>query len=616
MIEETNRLLRTLPFRTAAQPANPILFLKLGVSMRVRFLLLFPVLIFLVLLAGCSGGSGSYAPAPYSNTIAQTTAYIQAQIAANPQVPGLAIALVDDQQVIWAQGFGYANKADGVASAADTEYEICSISKLFGGTMIMQLSDQGLLDISDPLTKYIPTFSIGQPVGFTVAAPEPITLRSILTHHSGIPGEIMNRTTTSAPDPTYNDWLIGYLQGDYLAYPTNFMYDYSDAAMSLLSTVIASASGKTFQVYSDTLFQTLGMNHTSFYRLSPKITGYQAQGYNDGNPTPTYYINVSTAGSVVSSVLDMAQLIKMVNAQGVGARGRVLNASTLETMLTQTNAGMPLDSQRVGLNWLVGDPTLDYAGRLCWHNGAGPGSVSHLEILRDQKLGVVVLLNDAAFGNVCRGIAQQALKFALVEKAGINPPAPASYGPLVAWDQARLDALQGTYVLSNSSNGAYVTVASTPGALTMTYYPSGAVNTVAPRLDGWLSDPVSPTTEYEFSQVSGLQVIIAHRSGATWPYAEYTVPPTLSAAWTARVGNYTAVDWVGVEGAQPAPTPVLSIAPNGMLVMTTDSYSVLMPVSDTLAYVRGLGQGKGSAVKVVTVGAQEQLQFMGVHYAK
>lgn len=584
--------------------------------MRVRFLLLFQAVVTLALLAGCSGGSRSDTPALYSSTIARTTAYIEAQIAANPQIPGLAIALVDDQQVVWARGFGYANKADRVASTPDTEYEICSISKLFSGTMIMQLSDQGLLDISDPLTRYIPTFSIGRPVGFTVATPEPITVRSILTHHSGIPGEILNRSTTGAPDPTYNDWLIGYLQGDYLAYPTNFTYDYSDGAMSLLSTVIASASGQTFEAYSDALFHTLGMDHTSFYRLSPKITGYQARGHQNGNPTPAYYINVTTAGSVVSSALDMVQLIKMVNAQGVGARGRVLRASTLEAMLTQTNGGMPLEAQRVGLNWHLGDPALDYAGRLCWHNGAGPGSVSHLEILRDRKLGVVVLLNDSTFGNVCTGIAQQALKFALSEKAGINPPAPAPYGSLVAWDQARLDALQGTYVLSGSSEGAYATVVSTPGALTMTYYPSGTVRTVAPRLNGWLSDPVSPTTEFEFSQVSGLQVIIAHRNGATWPYGEYTVPPALPAAWGARVGNYTAVDWVGVGAAQPAPAPVLSVAPNGMLVMRADSYFVLMPVSDTLAYVRGLGQGKGTAVKVVTVGGQEQLQFMGVRYAK
>jgi CubicO group peptidase (beta-lactamase class C family) len=552
----------------------------------------------------------------YSNTIAQATAYIEAQMAANPQIPGLAIALVDDQRVVWARGFGYANKADRVAATADTEYEICSISKLFAGTMIMQLSDQGLLDISDPLTKYIPAFSIGRPVGFAVTTPESITLRSILTHHSGIPGEILNGTTTGVPDPAYNDWLIEYLKGDYLAYPTGFMYDYSDVAMSLLSSVIASASGQTFEAYSDALFQTLGMDQTSFYRLSPKITGYQARSYNNGNPTPTYYINVTTAGSVVSSALDMAQLIRMVNAQGLGARGRVLKASTLEAMLTQTNSGMPLESQKIGLNWHVGDPALDYAGRLCWHNGAGPGSVGHLEILRDQKLGVVVLLNDAALGSVCRNIAQQTLKLALTEKAGINPPAAVPYESLAAWGQSRLDALQGTYVLSGSSVDAYMTVASTPGALTMTYYPSGTVTTVAPRANGRLSDPVSPTTEFEFTTVSGLQVIIAHRSGATWPYAEYTVSPALSAAWQARVGNYTAVDWVGVAGAQDAPAPVLSVAPNGMLVMRTDSYFVLMPVTDTLAYVRGLGQGKGAAAKVTTVGGQEQLQFMGVHYTK
>ncbi len=166
------------------------------------------------------------------------------------------------------------------------------------------------------------------------------------------------------------------------------------------------------------------MDHTSFSRSSPKITGFQAKGYEAGNEQPRYVINVSTAGSVISSVLDMAKFIKMVNAGGMGERGRVLNPSTLETMLTQTNGGMPLDSSRIGLSWFVDDPDLDYAGKLCWHNGQSSGFVSHLEILRDHKLGVVVLVNDATLNDVCTDIAKQALKLALAEKTGINAPAP------------------------------------------------------------------------------------------------------------------------------------------------------------------------------------------------
>ncbi|MEK7373945.1 MAG: serine hydrolase domain-containing protein, partial [Thermodesulfobacteriota bacterium] len=76
--------------------------------------------------------------------------------------------------------------------------------------MIMQLSDQGRLDLSDPLTRHIPVFSIKPPLGFPAGGP--ITIRSILTHHSGIPGDINNGVMTMAPDPDFNTKLAAYLQ--------------------------------------------------------------------------------------------------------------------------------------------------------------------------------------------------------------------------------------------------------------------------------------------------------------------------------------------------------------------------------------------------------------------
>ena len=455
-----------------------------------------------VCLAGCSGGSsGSDAsdPVPFANTIMQMTASIPQQLADNG-IHSAVIALVDDQRVVWAQGFGYADAANQIPATPETQYEIGSVSKLLAGTMIMQLSDQARLDIGDPLTLYIPGFSIGQPLGFSVSSPDPITLRSILTHHTGIPGDIFNWSATLTPDPGFNDKLIAYLVGDYLAYPTNFNLDYSNSAIALLSSVIAAASGQTFDVYSDALFQTLGMDHSSFSWQSPRITGAQAKGYSGEVEQPRYAINVTTAGSVVSTVLDMAKFIKMVHVAGMGERGRVLNTATLETMLTQSNGAIPLDGAQIGLSWFLSDTDLGYAGRLCWHNGETMGFVSHLEILRDQKLGVVVLINEAEAGNVATAIAKQTLKLALADKTGLLAPNPVpTYGPLVTWDQAQLDDLQGIYVLSSGTPGhAYITVQSVPGALEFVNS-SGATVHIAPRANGWLSDPVLPDVEYEFS---------------------------------------------------------------------------------------------------------------------
>ena len=80
-------------------------------------------------------------------------------------VTGLSIALVDDQQVVWSQGFGYANKQANMRATPDTVYHLGSIAKVFTATAAMQLAEQGKLDIDQPLQHYLPEFSIRSRAG-------------------------------------------------------------------------------------------------------------------------------------------------------------------------------------------------------------------------------------------------------------------------------------------------------------------------------------------------------------------------------------------------------------------------------------------------------------------
>ena len=91
-------------------------------------------------LSGCSSSSD-----PYSHTIQEMTDYIHTQIN-DDKVKGLAIALVDDQSTVWAEGFGKADVANGIPATADTHFEIGSNSKTFTGVMIAQLVEKGLID--------------------------------------------------------------------------------------------------------------------------------------------------------------------------------------------------------------------------------------------------------------------------------------------------------------------------------------------------------------------------------------------------------------------------------------------------------------------------------------
>src|SRR5438105_14263054 len=112
---------------------------------------------------------------------------------ANKQLPGLSIALVDDQTIIWAKGYGYADAANKVPATAETVYRVGSVSKLFTDIGIMQLVERGGLDPDAPVTKYLPEFKPSNPSG------KPITLRQLMSHRAGLCASRPSGTTSIPP---------------------------------------------------------------------------------------------------------------------------------------------------------------------------------------------------------------------------------------------------------------------------------------------------------------------------------------------------------------------------------------------------------------------------------
>src|SRR5688572_30108433 len=131
-------------------------------------------------------------------------------------IPGMSMAVVHGDEVIWSKGFGLANREQNVAATPDTLYSICSISKLFTGLGVMQLRDEGKLRLDEPIATYLPWFDLQQ----KYADSPPITLRGILTHSSGLPRESAQPYWTG-PDfafPT-RDAVIAGLQSQETLYP-------------------------------------------------------------------------------------------------------------------------------------------------------------------------------------------------------------------------------------------------------------------------------------------------------------------------------------------------------------------------------------------------------------
>ena len=120
---------------------------------------------------------------PATEKYAETAKHLEQIInheLADKGIPAISIVLVDDQKIVWAKGFGFADLDKKKPATADTVYRVGSLSKLFTDIAIMQLVEQGKLDLDAPVTKYLPDFKPKNPFN------KPITLRHLMTDRSGL----------------------------------------------------------------------------------------------------------------------------------------------------------------------------------------------------------------------------------------------------------------------------------------------------------------------------------------------------------------------------------------------------------------------------------------------
>src|SRR4051794_15288348 len=135
--------------------------------------------LFVIAVFVCSMSLGT--AANYNETIAKVSRLAQSEVREG-RITGVTIALIDDQELIFAGGFGLADRKSGTPAQADTVYRAGSISKLFTAMATMQLVERGRIDIDAPVTNYLPEFRIIVP--FEDA--KPLTLRQLMCHRSGM----------------------------------------------------------------------------------------------------------------------------------------------------------------------------------------------------------------------------------------------------------------------------------------------------------------------------------------------------------------------------------------------------------------------------------------------
>ena len=469
---------------------------------------------------------------------------------------GLTITLVDGNRTVWARGFGYADREAKRPVTASTLFHIGSASKPITAAAIMQLVAQGRVNLDAPLTRYIPEFRMRSRYANNI-----VTVRSIMTHHSGIPGDLTSLPgIATKPDTQFYAQTLSALRSQLPTRPVGEAWAYSNLAITLLQGVVENVSGMSFEAYTQRyLFVPMGMNASTFNDARPSssqlATNYQVLPGQDGSMTvlrrPREYVNVRPAGSVVSNADDMAKYLKTVIAMGRSPSGsRILPSETMSQMITDQKASpWDLTFFKQALVWWRGYTQLSL-GTVVNHGGDTYMHHSMTAWNPSSKLGVFVSVNTATSVPVTSPVWMRAMSLMTQAKTGRLPgpgPAPA---PVAAPNPGQMAAMSGRY--ANSAGILRVSVRGNKLAIAAAaQWPTAVTRLYTLRSDGWYTC-ADTGVSYRPAVVRGQSVLIGRAaqgySGlvAVRIPARYHVPPQ----WAARVGTYR------VTGGAPTNYPI------------------------------------------------------------
>ena len=325
--------------------------------------------------------------------LALISQWLEAQIAYDG-VPGLAVAVVHDQDLVWSGAFGQSDLESGEPVTTDTIFGICSISKLFTGIAAMQLRDQGLLNTSDTVDSLLPWFDLEQDFD---GSPE-ITLEGLMTHSAGLPRE-SDSPYWMGPDfefPTRAE-IRERMASQSTIYPAERYYQYSNLGLSLVGEVVAEISGQRYEEYVEqNILEPLGLSDTEVGfptddREERIATGYGYPG-RDGElqRMPRYDTQgIAPAAGMASTVLDLAKFASWQFKLMGGESDDVLQANTLREMQRahwldhdwKIARGLTFGNYRIGDRTLVG------------HSGDCPGFRTQFYLDPITKYGIALFVN-------------------------------------------------------------------------------------------------------------------------------------------------------------------------------------------------------------------------------
>jgi CubicO group peptidase (beta-lactamase class C family)/poly(3-hydroxybutyrate) depolymerase len=344
-------------------------------------------------------------------------------LAQRHRVPGAALGLLrlrpGAEDELAEVACGVLNADTGVAATTDSLFQIGSITKVWTATVIMQLAEAGLLDLDAPVADVLPELRLADP-----DVTKRVTMRHLLTHTSGIDGDVF--TDTGRGDDCVEKY-VSLLADVAQNHPLGATWSYCNSGFVLAGRVIEKLTGASWDsVMKDRLFTPLGLSRTVTLPeealLHRAAVGHVSEGGGEPARAPVWTLPraVGPAGIISASVADVLAFARLHLTGGLAADGSRLLSETSAAAMTELQAELP-EKHTLGDSWGLGWIRFGWDGRrLIGHDGNTIGQSAFLRMLPDQGLAVALLTN----GGHAQDLYEDLYREIFAELADVEMPRP------------------------------------------------------------------------------------------------------------------------------------------------------------------------------------------------
>jgi CubicO group peptidase (beta-lactamase class C family) len=307
---------------------------------------------------------------------------------------GVAIAVVSDKEILWQRVYGFTSRDKAKPVTPRTLFSIQSMSKSFAALAVLMAVQDGLLDLDRPISEYLPDFTVHS--RFEDHPERKMTLRHLLSHRAGFTHEAPVGGNFDSRPLIFSEHILSIFD-TWLRYPVGYRYSYSNLGIDLAGWILEKKSGMSFPEYvQDKVLRPLGMSDSTLdieaiLKAPNRAVGHLAPATKVFGGIPVE-VPMIPAGGVYTNILDMARYLMFHINKGRVGEVQLLKQELIEAMHT---VQFPEKHERFGYGLGLMSA---HVGPQVTHSGGGYGFISYMVMYPGQKLGVVVLTNNADSG--------------------------------------------------------------------------------------------------------------------------------------------------------------------------------------------------------------------------